>query len=451
MNYREAIRYLYNIQKYGIKLGLSTITGLMAMLGNPHQSFRSIHVAGTNGKGSTSAIMAALLMSAGFRVGLFTSPHLISFTERIRVNNREITEEEVISLTDNLKSQISNLESDRFNPTFFEFVTAMAFLYFQSQKTDAGVIEVGMGGRLDSTNIITPEVSVITNISYDHTEFLGGTLAEIANEKAGIIKDCIPVVCSSQPAECLEALLASAEKKNAPVYLHGKDFSSSLNNEDSSGIYFDYHSEDSEMHGLHLPLSGAHQAENAAVAIKAAELFFKRCPPRSSLVPDFIPAALESVRWPGRMEMISKNPPVLIDGAHNPAAAEALSTAIRSSLSSTYKQIILVLGIMGDKDIRGIMKPLLPLASDIILTAPGYERSASPVKLQKIAKELGYPETQIAYTMQEALESAVTISKFAAKAAASALIVVTGSFYTIGEAKEVFGQSGVLTRLRESR
>ncbi len=196
MSYDETVRYLYSLRKYGIKFGLENISRLMSALANPHTSFAAVHVAGTNGKGSTSAIIASILQAAGLRVGLFTSPHLISFTERIRINGEEMTEEEVMEYAEEIKDIVSRL--DGFSPTFFEVVTALAMLYFSRKKVDAAVYEVGMGGRLDATNIIIPAVSVITSIGIDHAEFLGNTLEEISREKAGIIKNSIPVVSAEQ-------------------------------------------------------------------------------------------------------------------------------------------------------------------------------------------------------------------------------------------------------------
>ncbi|MBM4137018.1 MAG: bifunctional folylpolyglutamate synthase/dihydrofolate synthase [Nitrospira sp.] len=495
MSYSEAIHYLYNLQKYGIKLGLDNTIRLMEILGNPQQSFQSIHVAGTNGKGSTSAIIASILKTAGLKVGLFTSPHLISFTERIRINDEEIAEDEVINLTEEIRKKISSFgklrmhsEPVELNPTFFEFVTTMAFLYFQRKKIDIAIIEVGMGGRLDATNVIVPEVSVITNVSCDHREFLGNTLEEIANEKAGIIKNSIPVVVSSQSSEVLGVIETKADEKNTKVYLYGRDFSSVSKKEDISGIYFDYLSGESVIRDLYLPLTGEHQLQNASVAIKAVELLNSTSnPPSPPLVKvgttrnrggkggfvslpyitqDIIREGLKNVRWPGRLEIINEDPPILIDGAHNPAAAVALLNALLRNFSGKYEKIILILGIMGDKDIKGIMEPLLPLASEIILTAPHYERAASPAKLKEIAAELGFSHVQVAPTVKDAIEMATKVGarikdqgvKISNQRNNSLLpltpyplplIVVTGSFYTIGEAKEVLGQKGVLTRLRE--
>lgn len=506
MSYSETIHYLFNLQKQGIKFGLNNIVRLMSALENSHSSFPSIHIAGTNGKGSTSAIIASVLRALGLKVGLFTSPHLVSFTERIRVNHEEITEYEVVHLAEEIRGKISCLQSSdsSFSPTFFEVITAMALLYFKRKRIDIAVIEVGMGGRLDATNIIIPEVSVITSIGYDHREFLGSTLKEIAHEKAGIIKEGIPVVVSSQASEVLEVIEAKAKEMNTVVYLYGRDFSSVLRRENISGIYFDYLGNGSfTIQDLYLPLTGEHQMQNASVAIKAATIALNKKyekrrngetkkgrnnkmtespglqisgSPRQK--EDFISSirkGLLATKWPGRLEMIKSEPPILIDGAHNAAAAVALSHVLAKTFLGRYKRIILILGIMGDKDIEGIMKPLLPLASEIILSSPNYERAASPDTLAAIAASLGFPEVHIAPSVKDALELAQNIcqqsnpplisnnpppppfrkggqGKNGNSSLAthdSPLIVVTGSFYTIGEAKECIGYTGVLSRLRE--
>ncbi|MEW6002720.1 MAG: folylpolyglutamate synthase/dihydrofolate synthase family protein [Nitrospirota bacterium] len=453
MSYSAAIRYLYNLQKEGIKFGLENTIRLMSAFGNPHESFTSIHIAGTNGKGSTSAIIANLLRTAGFKVGLFTSPHLVSFTERITVDGEEIKEEDVAGLTDEIRGKISN-----FSPTFFEVVTSMAFLYFKKKKIDVGVIEVGMGGRLDATNIIKPEVSVITSVSHDHREFLGNTLKEIANEKAGIIKEGIPVVTSHQEAEAMEIIEKRAKGKNALLFAFGRDFSSILKREDLSGLYFDYYdfSHNSSRNlsrftipELYLPLLGEYQIQNASVGIKAVTVFLNKKSifpsPNEEKIVKLIGNGLATTRWPGRLEFIKKDPPILVDGAHNPAAASALSGVLKKIFLNRFKRIIIVLGILGDKDIEGIMRPLLPLASEIIFTVPDYERAASPARLSEVAASLGFLNVQRASTVREAVKMAMEASVLTP----DSLIVITGSFYTIGEAKEALGQKGVLRRLRE--
>ncbi len=460
MSYDETIRYLYNLQKYGIKFGLGNITRLMSALHDPHAAFRSVHVAGTNGKGSTSAIIASCLQAAGFRTGLFTSPHLVSFTERIRIDGQEISETDVIALAGEVRDIASGLED--FSPTFFEVVTAMAMLYFKRNRTDMAVIEVGMGGRLDATNIVMPEVSVITGISYDHKEFLGPSLKDIAREKAGIIRKKIPVAVSGQEPEVLDVLENRATEQGARLFLYGRDFASALRKSDVSGICFDYYCDSRlEIQDLVLPLPGEHQMQNASVAIKALELINDRgLTPKthgtahahhtSLIAHDSIREGLRNVRWPGRLEFIHDTPPVVIDGAHNPGAAVVLARTLKKDFLKKYKKIIIILGIMDDKDIKGIMEPLLPVASEIILTAPAYSRSATPEKLEGIARSLGFSNLRIRPTVKAAIDTAMqTAENSPLTGDYPSLILISGSFYTIGEAKEAFGQKGVLPRLRE--
>jgi dihydrofolate synthase / folylpolyglutamate synthase len=448
MSYRETVQYLYGLQQHGIKFGLDNITNLLSALHNPHKAFPSIHIAGTNGKGSTAAIIASLLQSAGLRVGLFTSPHLVSFTERIRISGEQITEHDVMHLTEEVREVVS--QSTGFSPTFFEVVTAMALLYFKRNKTDIAVIEVGMGGRLDATNILSPEVSVITNISFDHKEFLGRTLGEIAFEKAGIIKKGVPVVASLQEPEAKAVIEKRVEEECAELFFYGSNFSADMKKEDVAGITFDYSDSAMTIRDLVLPLAGAYQMQNASVAIKAATIALKKygTPLQENTISEWIRNGIASTKWPGRLEFISEKPPVLIDGAHNPAAAAALAQALKRTFLQKYKKIIMILGIMNDKDIEGIMGPLLPIASHIICTAPAGSRAASPEKLAGVAASIGFPDAQVTRTVKEALDVATQMAILHAPYPMP-LIVITGSFYTTGEAKEMLGQKGVLGGLRE--
>ncbi|MDI6727302.1 MAG: folylpolyglutamate synthase/dihydrofolate synthase family protein [Thermodesulfovibrionales bacterium] len=454
MSYPEAINYLYGLQKYGIKLGLEKTGIILSRLGNPHKDFLSIHVAGTNGKGSVSAMTASVLMVHGFKVGLFTSPHLVSFTERIRINNEQISESDVVSLTEEIRSKISDLKSQIPEPTFFEFVTAMAFLYFSRVCVDWAVIETGMGGRLDATNIITPEVSVITKISYDHKEFLGETLADIAYEKAGIIKKGIPVVSAHQDKEAGEVIAATVKERSSPLFIYGRDFSGELRLSDIEGITFDYFDDSCTITDLHTPLAGEHQIFNACMATKAAMVALNRAAEQQSSRAILLPFStsalregLSSTQWHGRLEIVSNNPMIMIDGAHNPDAAKALSEFIKKHLND-YR-IILILGIMADKNIHGIMSPLLPVASEIIFTAPDYGRAASPQKLAEIALHMGFP-SRIANSVRDAIEMAKNLSSSLHHSITPSLILITGSFYTIGEAMEMLGKKAVLGTLRET-
>lgn len=434
MSYEGTLTYLYSLQKFGMKFGLDNISRLMAEFDNPQDSFCSIHVAGTNGKGSTSAMIESLLRTSGVTTGLFTSPHLISFTERIRVNGKEISEAEVVSLADEVQRAVEKIPG--FLPTFFEVTTAIAFLYFRKMHVAWAVVEVGMGGRLDATNILKPEASVITAIDIDHSDFLGSTLRDIAGEKAGIIKQGVPVITALQHPEAAEVLALRAEECGSGLSAYGKDFSAEITAEELVGIRITYHG-DKEYNDLSLQMAGRHQALNAALAVRTIEEVKRKYPELNCDVRQ----GLADARWPGRLEFVKDHPPILIDGAHNPHAAAVLAEYLRKALD-LYSRIILVMGIMNDKDREGIMKPLLPLASEIIFTSPGYGRAASPETLAAEAHGLGYL-AQTAQTVADALSLAEQLYL------QGDLIVVTGSFYTIGEVKEALGQRGILSRLRE--
>lgn len=434
MNYEDTIAYLYSLQKYGIKFGLDNTRRLLSVLGNPQDSFRAIHVAGTNGKGSTSAMIEAMLRTAGVTTGLFTSPHLVSFTERIRVNGREISEVEVVRLADEVRGAAESIPD--FLPTFFEVTTAMAFLHFRRMQTAWAVVEVGMGGRLDATNVLMPAVSVITAIDIDHSDFLGSTLTEIAGEKAGIIKQGVPVITAMQHPDAAEVLERTAGQCGSELFSYGKDFSADMTADELVRSRINYHGT-KEYNDLLLQLAGRHQALNAALAVRTIEEVMKRNPEMNCDVRQ----GLKDARWPGRLEFVKDHPPMLIDGAHNPQAAAVLAEYLRKALD-LYSRIILIMGVMNDKDRAGIMNPLLPLASEIIFTAPGYGRAASPETLAAEARGLGYM-AETALTVADALSMAERLY------VQGDLIVVTGSFYTIGEVKEALGQKGVLARLRE--
>jgi len=448
-DYEDSIAYLYGLQKYGIKLGLENTIRLLSLLNNPQNSFRSIHIAGTNGKGSTAVMIASILRAAGFRVGLFTSPHLVSFTERIRVDNVEIRETEVVELTQEIRSIIPGSQSSQaaiqdmnqttirdqqsLLPTFFEFVTALGFLYFRRKGVEWAVVETGMGGRLDATNILVPAVSVITNISYDHREFLGQTIREISGEKAGIIKKGVPVVSSAQEAEVIGVITKKAKELGSSLHVYGKDFLSHPHAIDMHGITFSYEGGE-QMNDLRISLTGLHQVENASLAIRAIEAGMKK-----GVVPSYaIREGLAHAQWPGRLELIENKGctyDYLIDGAHNPSASRALANSLKKYFVPSYEKIVLIMGVMADKDMEGMMKPLLPLASEVIFTAPGYERAASPVRLAEYANASGF-SARVKDSVKESMELAMEL---AGKGPQKTLIVITGSFYTIGEAKSALG------------
>jgi len=441
MSYNDAISYLYGLQKHGIKLGLEKTAKILSIVGDPQNKFRAIHVAGTNGKGSVSAITASIVTAHGHKTGLFTSPHLVSFTERIRINNVMISEHEIVALTDEIRDIITKAEAEtqeELVPTFFEFVTAMAFLYFSRSGVDWVVVETGMGGRLDATSLINPAVSVITRIGYDHREFLGDTLSDIAHEKAGIIKRGVPVITVPQEKEAGDVIENTARDKTSPLFIYGRDFSGELVKTGINVTELGYKDDQLSVSDLKVPLAGEYQVINASLAIRAASIAL------NGIEGYRVRDGLLSVRWPGRLETVCANPLIMIDGAHNPDAASALSDFIKKYCSD-YR-IILVMGIMSDKDVKGILQPLLPVAAEVIFTAPDYGRAASPEQLSGLAAEMRYI-SKTSSSVKNAIEMAKQSS---AAFGSSGLILITGSFYTIGEAKEVLGEKAILGKLRET-
>jgi len=439
--YENTIQYLYSLQKHGIKLGLSNTNKLMSILGEPQKAFRCVHIAGTNGKGSTAAFIASILKESGFKTGLFTSPHLVSFTERIRINGRQITEQDVIELASSLRADIKDTD---LNPTFFEFITAMAFKYFASSHVDWAVIETGMGGRLDATNVVHPEVTVITNISLDHCEFLGSTISDIAFEKAGIIKSGVPLITASHDTAVIKQLSDIAASLNSVIHVFGNDFTGILKQMDNNQITIDY-SGYAQYSNVSVPLTGKYQLDNACTAIRACEILREK---GVSLPDSSIRKGLQSVRLEGRFEWISDSPPILLDGAHNPEATRSLAASVKDIFPD--KKVILVTGVMNDKDIKETMAPLMEIADSVILTKAQYERAASPEKMRNILSSLNLSESisrPASIVSTASISEALHLAK--SMCTVNSIILITGSFYTTGEAKELMGHKAILSKLRE--
>ncbi len=452
MNYHESIQYLYGLTNHGIKLGLENIRRILQALGNPERSFRAVHIAGTNGKGSTSAMLASILQEAGYVTGLFTSPHLVRFTERIRINFQEIPEDDVVSLTSHIKEVISSIAG--LKPTFFEFVTALCFEYFRQRGVQWAVIETGMGGRFDATNTLQPDLTIITPVAMDHKEFLGNTLSEIAFEKAGIIKQAVPVVLAPQQNEALNTLTSVAEEKGSTVILYGKEFRADSVDTRPERTAFDYLSPEAKIHNLYVPLPGTYQAVNAAVAIRAAEEIIGN----SNNFTGIIKRGLSRTEWPGRLERKNwEGKTFLLDGAHNPEAIRSMTDTLKSlfkkASGENQRRIIIILGVMSDKDTEGILHPVVETADILILTAPRYSRSARPETLKETAERIIQNHRQTIQTrsllvspdISEAIEQALKIHND------DDIIVITGSFYTVGEAKTIMGEKEHLSDLREKR
>jgi dihydrofolate synthase / folylpolyglutamate synthase len=417
LSYEEAVRYLYSLQKFGIKFGLSKTSNLLDAFGNPHRRGNYVHIAGTNGKGSVAAFLSSILREAGFTVGVYTSPHLLRFTERFKVNGCEMSRESAAQLTDELRRAVVEEEP----PTFFEATTAMALVYFAREKTDVAIMEVGMGGRLDATNIIHPLVSVITNISLEHQDFLGTSIREIAGEKAGIIKEGVDLVTGARRPSVVEQFRRLSREKRAPFWRIGEQIRYRTT---ASGLH--YYGMDRRIHRLQLGLKGRFQAGNAALALAVAELLDRKGFPASG---EHIRRGLLNVDWPGRMQVVSRDPDVLLDGAHNPGAARALASAVREEYPD--RRLILVIGVMDDKDIREILRWIVPLGDHIIFTRPRYYRAATPERLMAEAASFTV-SGEIIPALFPALERAITL------ATPSDLIVVCGSLFTVGEALSYF-------------
>jgi dihydrofolate synthase / folylpolyglutamate synthase len=416
-SYQEGIEYLYNLQKYGIKFGLSKTSNLMKAFGNPHKGRKYIHIAGTNGKGSVATFIASILKHAGIKVGLYSSPHLVRFTERFRINDEEISREKAAGLIDELKGAVVSDSP----PTFFEATTAMAFLYFARENTDIAIMEVGMGGRLDATNLITPLVSVITNISMEHQFFLGSRLLDIAGEKGGIIKEGVDLVTGATQPSVISLFKSICRKKRAPMWRVGTDISYRTNK-----YGFHYKGIKRRFNRLQLGLKGSFQVRNAALALAAIELLEKqgfRISPR-----DF-QEGLKNSSWPGRMQVVAENPTVLLDGAHNPAAIRALAGAIRTGFG--YRRLILVIGIMADKEIGQLLRGIVPIADYVVYTRPVYSRAADPKILMAEAASLERPG-KVEPLLTKAIEKARDMAD------PEDLIVICGSLFTVGEALTYF-------------
>ncbi|HEY6974467.1 MAG TPA: folylpolyglutamate synthase/dihydrofolate synthase family protein [Nitrospiraceae bacterium] len=426
MNYSAAIAYLYSLQKHGIKLGLETMATLMARLDSPHGQFRTLHIAGTNGKGSTAAMTAAVLQAAGFRVGLYTSPHLVDFRERIRVDGKMIDEEHVSQLT----QQIRDACGHDLSPTFFESTTAMAFQYFADASVDVAVVEVGLGGRFDATNVVQPVACAITTIALDHQEYLGPTLSSIAAEKAGIIKPRIPVIVGRLDAEAEETIERIALEQQAPMYQLNREFQTI----GASTSGFDYRGVSGRRDGLACPLAGRHQLDNAACALALLEA----AAAEGLLVPEeVVREGLRSVKWEGRLEIVERSPTIVLDGAHNPAAASVLADSLAEMMRERPRgRLILVFGMMRDKNHRGFIMPLRQLVGEVVLTQADLPRSATVSELRVSLRDL-VPFLHEAPVPVDALALAKQL------AGPDDVICVTGSLMLVGDVTAIYRGCGL--------
>ena len=434
MDYRESLEYLMKYADYerlprsGIVWDIKRIERLCQRLGDPQHAALTVHVAGTKGKGSTSAMIASILKQAGYRTGLYTSPHLLSFTERIRFDSRPIAEADWARLVEVLQPHVEaeNAIGDLGELTTFEILTAMAFLHFHNVKADYQVVEVGLGGRLDATNVVGPQVCVITSISYDHMDVLGDTLALIAGEKAGIIKTGVPVVCAPQFPEAMEVIERVCREKQAPLVKSGRDVTWRRLGFDGTGQDFQVKGRLGD-YDLRIPLLGAHQLENAASAVAAAEILSEE---GAKIKSTDIVAGLAKVDWPGRLQVLRRAPWLVVDGAHNTYSMQRLGEALREYFVS--KKLTLILGFSGDKDIRGMVAEAVKMTGNVILVASRHPRSVQAALLVEEFRQHGV-EPRVTEGVGEAVKLALS------GAGPDDLICAAGSIFVIAEVMEGVG------------
>lgn len=413
-NYSDTLLKIYNLRAGMIDLRLDRMNRALGLFDHPEKNFRSFHIAGTNGKGSTAAMLHRILSLAGYRTGLYTSPHLVSFTERIRIDDGEISQDEVVLLADEIERRTAAADVAL---TFFEFVTVMAFVYFARRQVDVAVVEVGLGGRLDATNLITPLVSLITTISKDHEAYLGPDELSIAREKGGIIKPAVPVVCGKVSREVADLLGRISLERQAPACFLGANFIFFLKNE---GL-FDYRGIKRHFLNLGLALRGRYQRANASLALAALELTEQDFPIAESVLRQ----GLETVRWPGRLEVMLERPMVVLDGAHNPEGIGALVEELGDWRPG--RRVRLLFATMADKEWDIMLRAVTPAVDEVVLTRVEMERSADP--RQMAGTMLGPIPHRVMPNSQQALRMLLD------EARADDLIIVAGSLYLLGEVR----------------
>ncbi|HET92211.1 MAG TPA: bifunctional folylpolyglutamate synthase/dihydrofolate synthase [Chloroflexi bacterium] len=433
MDYLETIAYLHSLTDYEKTrierytpetLDLSRVERLLARLGDPHTRFPAIHIAGTKGKGSSAALCESCLRAAGYRTGFYTSPHLHTFRERIQVAGRKISQDEVVALVDELRPLMEQVPG----VTTFEAITVIGLLCFARAEVDIAVVEVGLGGRLDATNVLQPEVSVITSLSLDHTYLLGDTLAEIAREKAGIIKPGVPVVSAPQRAEAIRVVEDISKRRQAPLLEVGRDWDYRPGLADLEGQVFTVQriaDGGSDLDGAYwIPLLGRHQLENAANAIAALDVLHRR---GFQISAGAVREGLRTVRWPGRLEILSRNPLVVVDCAHNSYSAQVLREALAEWFPG--RQWVLLFGASADKDIAGILEALLPISEYVIVTRSDHPRAATPIELADVVAS-GGGGAEVCVNVRKSLRRGLAMMD------PGSGLLATGSIFLVADVRE---------------
>jgi len=424
-NYQESLDYLTKLTTFGINLGLGRIQELLKRLGNPEKSLRIIHVGGTNGKGSTTVMIARILQEAGYKVGAFTSPHMHDWRERMVINGQMIPKDKVIEAIRRVRPHLEAMVAEGFeHPTEFEVSTALAFLYFSEEKVDFALIEVGLGGAIDSTNVVSPLISVLTNIGMDHMDYLGKDLLSIAKVKAGIIKPNSLVVTASDNPDVINVFREQAKALNVPIWLVGEEVRWESTQTGELEQAFNLTGLNATYLNLRLPLIGFHQLRNAATAVTVCELLQNKF---GALISEkSIYTGLREVKWPGRLELLSQKPKILLDGAHNTDGARALAQALPLY---TRDHLILCLGMLADKEREKVVNMLVPLADEIIITRPNSPRAGDWRALGTLAEQYGRPVTCLE-DPKEAVLFALSRLK------GNDMLCVTGSIYMLADARQ---------------
>ena len=416
MNYTQATAYLFDRHQKELKLGLERINFLLRIIGHPQNYFPSVHIAGTNGKGSTAAMLAAVLSRAGHRTGLYTSPHLIDLRERIQIDGKPIGKNELVTLLAEISAAIDQTEA-----SFFESITALAFLYFRRKKVDIAVVETGLGGRLDATNTLRPLISIVTEIGLDHTKILGKTLKPIAAEKAGIFKPEVPCIVGSQNKSVNSFFKQKAKETGCPILFSRQNVKFKRIRLTETGSQVHAITNENEYKDLFLNLAGEHQLGNLATALLTLDQLRNL---GYNIPENAVRQGLSSVQWPARLDLICQSPKILLDSAHNAPGMKRLARAVRTLFS--FERLILIFGVLEDKAYRTMFRTIAPLADRIILTTPLSERALPAEKLEALARNENRP-----YWIRPQIEDAFLLARHMAEK--NDMIVGTGSIYFVGE------------------
>jgi len=429
----SSLDYLLSLQKFGIKLGLDNINHLLGRLGNPHRQFPAIHVAGTNGKGSVVAFIHSALIAMGYKAGRFTSPHLVDFSERILINHDPVTDDEIDDLVEGIRPVVDEMGDDPNleHPTFFEAVTAMAFLHFARENVDFAVVEVGMGGRYDSTNVVNPCVTVVNNVHMEHSDYLGDTVEKIAFEKAGIIKPGVEVVSAAREPDARKVIDARAGECDTKAYHLSSDFRCEASRDTYPRQYVSFTSPWSSLEKVEINLPGEFQAQNAAVALMSLEILRRK----GSIIEneDALRRGMAAAKWPARLEKLAEEPLIILDSAHNPAAMTASVDAILQLFPE--RKTTLVVGMLSDKNVTSVLKSLKALSDTIVVTQPDYGRALPGAELADAARQF-FGRVEHEQTIADAIRRALALTD------PDGMILITGSLFNVAEVRAFMDKEG---------